>query len=346
LERRKRGGGGPSLIMTYTHSHLLRIQNYAQGKYNPGKSKESASPGAANSGWYNLLIGSVLGHYPEFIAALLLYTFVWPIEEAAEVELSWVLRVVGANWAMGMVWVGFWHWYTYVGPYAKVLSGRKYNQENQYEPEGKRVRMFSSSTGNLEREILYTSAGWIQSGLHQCLVMHLWAAGYFPHYTDVWSRPLWTLFHLYYVNNWRQIHFYWVHRAIHPWRKELPLVGDVGKFMYKNFHSLHHKSWNPGPWSGLSMHPVEHLFYYSCVYSVLLFTAHPLHFLYIKTHADISPIGGHDGISDPSAGSDYHWLHHHKFECNYGVPTPINFDKIFGTWLSYEEYLEDAARKK
>ena len=34
--------------------------------------------------------------------------------------------------------------------------------------------------------------------------------------------------------------------------------------IYKHVHSLHHRSYNPGPWSGLSMHPVEHLFYYGC----------------------------------------------------------------------------------
>jgi hypothetical protein len=27
--------------------------------------------------------------------------------------------------------------------------------------------------------------------------------------------------------------------------------------IYKYVHSLHHKSYNPGPWSGLSMHPIE-----------------------------------------------------------------------------------------
>eukprot|EP00729_Bicosta_minor_P023580 gene23580-18820_t len=41
-------------------------------------------------------------------------------------------------------------------------------------------------------------------------------------------------------------------------------VPDVGQFLYNNVHSLHHKSYITGPWSGLAMHPVEHLFYYSC----------------------------------------------------------------------------------
>ena len=64
---------------------------------------------------------------------------------------------------------------------------------------------------------------------------------------------------------WREFHFYWCHRMIHPWfKKGSPLKSvDIGQFLYTHFHSLHHKSYNPGPWSGLSMHPVEHFFYYS-----------------------------------------------------------------------------------
>ncbi len=44
------------------------------------------------------------------------------------------------------------------------------------------------------------------------------------------------------------------------------LLSKISSFSVwrRHFHSLHHKSYNPGPWSGLSMHPVEHLLYYTC----------------------------------------------------------------------------------
>lgn len=131
------------------------------------------------------------------------------------------------------------------------------------------------------------------------------------------------------------------HRGMHPWwdRENGLLSGDVGAFLYRHVHSLHHKSYNPGPWSGLSMHPVEHFLYYSCATLPPLFlSVHPLHFLYTKFHADIAPIGGHSGMDEPVAGSDYHYLHHAKFECNYGVPFPVNLDKLFGTWADWETY--------
>ena len=52
---------------------------------------------------------------------------------------------------------------------------------------------------------------------------------------------------------WREVHFYAIHRLIH-WPP-----------LYQAVHSLHHRNTNPGPWSGLSMHPVEHLLYFSAV---------------------------------------------------------------------------------
>ena len=86
------------------------------------------------------------------------------------------------------------------------------------------------------------------------------------------------------------------------------------------------------------MHPVEHFLYYSCAWLLpLVFTVHPLHFLYAKYHADIAPIGGHDGFEEPGGNGDFHYLHHAKFECNYGVPFPVDFDKMFGTWVEYKD---------
>jgi sterol desaturase/sphingolipid hydroxylase (fatty acid hydroxylase superfamily) len=76
----------------------------------------------------------------------------------------------------------------------------------------------------------------------------------------------------------------------------------------------------------------------------VLYTAHPLHFLYTKFHADIAPIGGHDGHADPGGDAAFHWLHHAKFECNYGVPL-VDFDRLFGTWVDYEDYLREGSLK-
>lgn len=123
---------------------------------------------------------------------------------------------------------------------------------------------------------------------------------------------------------------------MHPWWSVQNGLadGDVGAFLYRHVHSLHHQSRNPGPWSGLSMHPVEHFFYYTCAYFPLVLFCHPLHFLYAKFHADIAPIGGHDGHDNPAGGSSFHYLHHATFECNYGTEL-IDFDTLFGTYKTF-----------
>ena len=85
---------------------------------------------------------------------------------------------------------------------------------------------------------------------------------------------------------------------------------------------------------------------YSCTLWCALFAHHPLHLLYNKFHADVSAgeyapagqfsrairmqlvqgslsgrrlaacaVGGHDGFGDPGGNSEYHYIHHSKFEC-------------------------------
>lgn len=46
---------------------------------------------------------------------------------------------------------------------------------------------------------------------------------------------------------------------MHPWfpKNNKGMVPDVGRFLYKYIHSLHHKSYNPTAFSGTNMHPIE-----------------------------------------------------------------------------------------
>jgi sterol desaturase/sphingolipid hydroxylase (fatty acid hydroxylase superfamily) len=296
---------------------------------------------------YNLIIGCHLKHSLDFSVAFIFYIFFFPsiIEQAHQLHLNWILKVVFFNLFVEFTLVGFWHWFTYCQHYSS-LSKTKYNSKNQYEENGN-VRLFRSSSGNLEREIFLTTLGYLQSSAFQCVMMYLWGSGILPYRKLFFENPIYNIATVLFVSYWREFHFYWCHRMIHPWwhRDNGLAQGDIGAFLYRHFHSLHHKSYNPGPWAGLSMHPVEHFFYYTCTLLPLFFSLHPLHFLYAKFHADISPIGGHDGFPAPGGGSAYHWLHHAKFECNYGVPL-VNFDALFGTKLDYEDYLKEKAKNK
>jgi len=298
---------------------------------------------------YTYVWGAHAGHALEFLVACVCYVLLyWDgswMEEAKEWRAGWVAKIVLFNLLCELVIVNSWHCWTYVSPVYEELKagGHKLNPENQYEPDSDKAHMFTSSTGNLEREIFFTTLGWLQSAGWQCLLMHLWACGHLRFYVDFWASPVYSILGLVLMTYWREIHFYFAHRSMHPWwDRTLGLMdGDVGAFLYRHVHSLHHKSYNPGPWSGLCMHPVEHLMYYSCAtLPPLFFCVHPMHFLYCKFHADIAPVGGHDGMDAPGGKGDFHWLHHTKFECNYGVPFPINLDLMFGTWAEYDIYKE------
>jgi sterol desaturase/sphingolipid hydroxylase (fatty acid hydroxylase superfamily) len=224
------------------------------------------------------------------------------------------------------------------------LKPKKFNPNNQYD-KNHNAGFFYSSNGLLQKEIFLTTLGWLQSTAFQVYFFQKWASGKLEYEENFWDRPYFNLFTVLIVSYWREFHFYWCHRVMHPWWKKSRGLSryDFGAFLYKHFHSVHHKSYNPGPWSGLSMHPVEHFFYYTCAILPLWFKMHPLHFLYTIYHANISPVGGHDGFGYPGGNSTYHYLHHALFECNYGTPL-VDFDTLFGTKIDYNDYMKNKAK--
>jgi len=78
------------------------------------------------------------------------------------------------------------------------------------------------------------------------------------------------------------------------------------------------------------MHPVEHLYYLATVFPSVVFTLSPFHFLWNGMHAVISPAAGHSGWEDHWQSDQHHYIHHARFECNYGGGG-IPIDAFFGT---------------
>ena len=102
----------------------------------------------------------------------------------------------------------------------------------------------------------------------------------------------------------RGVHFYFAHRFIHL------------KVVYKFVHSLHHRNIDIEPFAGLAMHPIEHLYYFSCIAPSLWFRMHPFHYLWNSVHLLLSPAASHSGWEDHMQSDQFHYLHHRKFECN------------------------------
>ena len=161
---------------------------------------------------------------------------------------------------------------------------------------------------------------------YEALFMWGYANGFIP-YVDWRTEPLYFVLLLLAVSLWRQVHFYWTHRLIH-WKP-----------LYRTVHYLHHKNVNIGPWSGISMHPVEHIIYFSLALLFWIVPSHPLIVIFTLQSAVLGAGTGHAGFEDfvvkgkakLPTGAFFHYLHHRYFECNYGL-TLVPFDKWFGTF--------------
>ncbi len=123
------------------------------------------------------------------------------------------------------------------------------------------------------------------------------------------------------------VHFYLIHRLLH-WRP-----------LYKTVHRVHHLNVEVGPWSGLSMHPIELAIYLSTVCVQWGLALHPVNALFQIYIAAFNAAVSHTGFDKlivagkPLVESNnyFHYLHHKYFECNYGS-TLAPMDQIFGTF--------------
>jgi sterol desaturase/sphingolipid hydroxylase (fatty acid hydroxylase superfamily) len=266
--------------------------------------------------------------YPGFLwpwnsvyLAITLVCWFWfqpALERCATLQWDWIAQMFLRN--MVLLWLvqGGWHLLLY--------TFKAQGTERKYDPRWLRTgdRNFTFKN-QLADNIFWSCASGVPIWTAY-EVWYMWAAanGKVPLIT--WTEhPIYFAVWLCLIPFWREFHFYWIHRAIH-WKP-----------MYKYVHYLHHKNVNPGPWSGMAMHPVEHLFYFSVVLIHWIVPSHPLHFLFNAQHTALTPSGGHHGFEGPildgklPTGSYFHYLHHRYFECNYGEAT-LPLDKMFGTF--------------
>jgi len=224
------------------------------------------------------------------------YKFTNPaIEEATALEMSWIWPMLARNLVLLWVVCGGWHGYLYI---AKANGTEKKYNPSWPKPDPK--HLFGDQT---YENLFYSHLGWLVWTAYEVFFMHMWATGRLPYYSDWFANPWYSLAWLIAIPFWREFHFYWVHRLIH-WKP-----------LYKYVHSLHHRNVNPGPWSGLSMHPVELVLYFSVVlFPSAVFPLHPIHMLFNAQHTALTPAAGHSGFDLAGApwytGSTFHYLHH------------------------------------
>ena len=269
--------------------------------------------------------------------ALGLWFFAYPSLEAAETfAFGWIAQVWLVNFATMFAVAGGLHWWFYM----RRGQGKRLKFDKREQARGNKLWDFSNQVHDNMFWSLTSGVG--QMTAYQVLVLWAMANGYAPTITFA-ENPVWFVAALVLLPIWSAFHFYWVHRLLHV------------PFMYRHFHALHHRNVNVGPWSGMSMHPVEHLLYHSTLLIHFVVPLHPIHLVYGVVYNGPGAAMTHTGYEDLlvrdkrrlALGTFYHQLHHRYYECNYGNQE-MPWDRWFGTFHdgSTERTSEVRARKK
>lgn len=261
----------------------------------------------------------------ENIILLALACLIWfyaspSLETTKTLEAGWIGFIYIRNIILMCLVAGGLHWFFH--------SGKK--QEYHLKFDGRDVPMKGKSftfNNQLHDNIFWTLASGVTLWtIYETAMLWAIANDYIP--TMQWSdNPIWFVGILFLTPLWISFHFYWVHRFLH-WPP-----------MYKIAHALHHRNTNIGPWSGLSMHPIETVLFFSSVLIHLVIAAHPIHIFFHLMHQALTAATSHTGFealvikdkSRLSLGRFHHQMHHRYFECNYGN-LEVPWDKVFGSF--------------
>ena len=263
--------------------------------------------------------------FTELTCYLLLAIVVWnwvqpPLEQTAGFSYGWV----GALWLRNFVLMVL----VATSLHLWLYRWKKQNGNYRYMrnlPTAKKDTFFGGD--QLKDNVFWTLASGVTIwSLYEAGLWVAYANGYAPtvRFAD---HPIWFVLWFIGIGIWFSFHFYWVHRFLH-WKP-----------MYDNFHSVHHRNVVTGPWSGFSMHPVEHLFYLSSLLIHFIIPSHPIHMLFHAYWLTLATSTSHSGYESLVLGRDkkvvistfFHQLHHRYFNCNYGnVELPL--DRWFGSF--------------
>ena len=254
------------------------------------------------------------------IALVCFFWFQPSLEQAQTLSLGWIAQIYLRNFVLLAIVAGGLHLYFY--------TFTKQGQKLKYDPRPltKSGRQFTLGGQVRDNMFWSLSSGVFFWTLYEVILFWAMANGWTP--ILYWSEnPVWFALLLVLTPIWISFHFYWIHRLLH-WPP-----------LYKVAHGLHHRNTNVGPWSGLSMHPLEHLLFFSSVLIHLIIPAHPLHILFHMQHQSLTAATSHTGfenllIKDEKTlalGTFHHQLHHRYFEVNYGN-LQMPWDKWFGSF--------------
>lgn len=257
------------------------------------------------------------------VLALTTISWLWfqpPLEVTATLAPGWIFGLWLRNMVLMTLVAGSLHWFFYV----RKVQGERL----KFDPRALMVNGRQFTFGGQVRDNMFWSLGSGVGFWTAYEVLMFWAMGngYAPLLSPAEHPVIFVLWFLL-TPVWISFHFYWVHRALH-WGP-----------LYKLAHALHHRNVNVGPWSGLSMHPVEHLIFFSSILIHFIVPAHPLHILFHMQHQSLTAATSHTGFENLlvedkkrlALGTFHHQMHHRYFEVNYGN-LEMPWDKWFGSF--------------
>ncbi len=269
------------------------------------------------------------------LLAVATWFFLYPsLEQARSFAFGWIVQTWAVNMGLLIAVSGGLHWYFY------MRGGQGLRLKFDRRKQAVSNSLFSFSNQVRDNMFWSLTSGVSQLTAFQVVTMWLMANGYAPTITLA-ENPVWFILALILLPIWSAFHFYWVHRFLH-----MP-------FLYKPVHSLHHRNVSIGPWSGFSMHPIEHFIYLTtlCIHWVV--ASHPIHLIFHVIYQGPGAAMTHTGyenllIKDKRSlalGTFYHQLHHRYYECNYGNQE-MPWDRWFGTFHDGSSESTDETRRR
>ena len=227
--------------------------------------------------------------------------------QAASVEPGWVLGLWLRNVVLVLVVAGGLH--LWLERWRRQGDGLRYDPR----PLGRNKRLFLFDDQVKDNMFLTLVPCMLFGTAWEVLGWWSYANGWVSTITFA-DSPVWFMALLALIPLWSVCYFSVGHWLLHR--------GPV----YAHVHSWHHKNVNVGPWSGLAMHPLEHVVLYGDVLLFLLIPSSPVHLLFAMMHHTMgAPMShtGHDALLLPGGrrfelGDFFHQLHHRYIECNYG----------------------------
>ena len=254
------------------------------------------------------------------LSVLTWWSFGPDLARCVEFEIGWIVQIYAIYMASVVLTAGGLHLYFYT--FRRQGDERRFDAVDHHKKDAKFLFGYQ-----LWDNVFWTCiSGVTIATAYTVVLMWAYANDLIPwlHWDNSVLSAIWFVLLFPLLIIWEGVQFFLVHRLLHM------------KWLYR-WHALHHRNISPGPWSGLSMHPIEHVLYFSNALIHVVVATHPIHMLFTLYYTQLAAITSHVGYEGVrykgrqlvGLGDFLHQLHHRFFDCNYGaksIPLDAWFD--------------------